>query len=76
MKNYTATALISMLFILAFTHCKKPNIPIEIAAEDFHEAQDELTAVMVHDIFSPPVASRVYAYSNIAAYEILSLIHI
>jgi len=71
MKNYTATALISMLFILAFTHCKKPNIPIEIAAEDFHEAQDELTAVMVHDIFSPPVASRVYAYSNIAAYEIL-----
>lgn len=24
---------------------------------------------MVHDIFSPPVASRVYAYSSIAAYE-------
>ncbi len=28
---------------------------------------------MVHDIFSPPVASRVYAYPNIAAYEIVAL---
>lgn len=28
-----------------------------------------LTDVIVHDIFSPPVASRIYAYSSIAAYE-------
>ncbi len=28
---------------------------------------------MIHDIFSPPVASRVYAYPNIAAYEIMAL---
>jgi hypothetical protein len=28
-----------------------------------------LTAVIVHDIFSPPVASRIYAYSNLAWYE-------
>jgi hypothetical protein len=28
-----------------------------------------LTDVMVHDIFSPPVASRIYVYSSIAAYE-------
>ena len=27
---------------------------------------------MVHDIFSPPVASRIYAYPNIAAYEIIA----
>jgi hypothetical protein len=27
---------------------------------------------MVHDIFSPPLASRVYAYANIAAHEILA----
>ena len=31
-----------------------------------------LTDAMVRDIFSPPVASRIYAYANIAAYEILS----
>ena len=28
-----------------------------------------LTIIQVHDIFSPPVSSRIYAYSNIAAYE-------
>jgi hypothetical protein len=29
----------------------------------------ELTGVIVADIFTPPVASRIYAYSNLAAYE-------
>ncbi|GGW47055.1 hypothetical protein GCM10007383_33940 [Arenibacter certesii] len=28
---------------------------------------------MVHDIFSPPVASRIFAYPNVAAYEIMAL---
>jgi hypothetical protein len=28
---------------------------------------------MIHDIFSPPVASRIFAYPNIAAYEIVAL---
>lgn len=30
-----------------------------------------LTDVIVEDVFNPPVASRIYAYSNIAAYEAL-----
>lgn len=30
-----------------------------------------LTDVIVYDIFSPPVASRIYAYSNLAWYEAL-----
>ena len=45
---------------------------ITVTSKDYHEAQDMLTAVMVHDIFSPPQASRVYAYTNIAAYEIIA----
>ena len=32
-----------------------------------------VTDVMVHDIFSPPVASRVYAYASLAAYEVAAL---
>jgi hypothetical protein len=28
--------------------------------------------VITHDIFSPPVASRIYAYSSIAAYEVIA----
>ncbi len=34
-----------------------------------HSAIKEVTDVMVHDIYSPPVAARTYAYSCIAGYE-------
>lgn len=37
----------------------------------FHKAHDALTQVIVADIFSPPVASRIYAYAHTAAYETL-----
>ncbi|MEM6633687.1 MAG: vanadium-dependent haloperoxidase [Bacteroidota bacterium] len=33
------------------------------------EWNEKLTEVIIEDIFTPPVASRIYAYSNIAAYE-------
>jgi hypothetical protein len=36
-----------------------------------HRAEQNLTRVIVHDIFSPPVASRIYLYANAAAYEAL-----
>jgi hypothetical protein len=36
-----------------------------------HTAMGQLTDVIVYDIFSPPQASRVYAYASIAAYETL-----
>jgi hypothetical protein len=34
-----------------------------------HNSIKQVTDVIVHDIFSPPVASRIYAYISIAAYE-------
>lgn len=40
-------------------------------AERLHSAVHQLTSVIVYDIFSPPQASRVYAYSSVAAYETL-----
>ena len=52
--------------------CKPEPKPIVLTSEDFHASVDKVTEVMVHDIFSPPVASRIYAYPNIAAYEILA----
>ena len=59
--------------VLCFTvfSCKEEK-PIEISSNDYHNAVDKLTQVMIHDIFSPPVASRIYAYPNIAAYETLN----
>lgn len=45
---------------------------ITVAPEEYHAVVDKVTAIMVNDIFSPPQASRVYVYPNIAAYEVLS----
>ena len=36
-----------------------------------HNAMKKVTDVIVHDILSPPVASRIYAYVSIAGYEAL-----
>lgn len=38
-----------------------------------HQAHAALTEVIVADIFSPPVASRIYLYAHAAAYETLVL---
>jgi len=40
--------------------------------ELFQEAMQNLTDIVVYDIFSPPVASRVYLYPTLAAYEIVA----
>ncbi len=36
-----------------------------------HRNLKQLTEVIIHDAFSPPVASRIYAYTTLAAYEAL-----
>ncbi len=46
---------------------------IEVTPDVMHQSIDKVTEIMIHDIFSPPVASRIFAYPNIAAYEILAL---
>jgi hypothetical protein len=38
-------------------------------AEFLHRSIRQVTDVMVHDIFSPPVAARIYAYISVAGYE-------
>jgi hypothetical protein len=42
----------------------------ETDAKPLHRAQKAVSDIIVHDVFSPPVASRIFAYANIAAYEI------
>lgn len=64
--------IILVLTIALLVSCNKKEEPIVITAGDFHNSVDKVGEVMVHDIFSPPVASRVFAYPNIAAYEIIA----
>ena len=61
-----------LLAITLLAACNKKEEPILITAEDLHSSVDKVSAIMVHDIFSPPVASRIFAYPNIAAYEIIA----
>ncbi|MBC3847026.1 vanadium-dependent haloperoxidase [Winogradskyella echinorum] len=69
--KHTSSILSVIIFLICFS-CKKEELPINITTEDYHNSVDKLTEVMIHDIFSPPVASRIYAYPNIAAYETLN----
>ncbi len=68
MKKY----IIIILTIVFLVSCNQKSEPIVITSNDFHRSVDKVGEVMVHDIFSPPVASRVFAYPNIAAYEIIT----
>jgi len=61
-----------LLVVAGLIGCSKPSKHIEISPEQFHQSVDKVVEIMIHDIFSPPVASRIFVYPNIAAYEILA----
>lgn len=61
-----------IIITLVFTSCNQKDERIVVHREDYHQAINKLTEVMVHDVFSPPVASRIYVYPSIAAYQALN----
>ena len=64
------------LLVLMLTGCAKEKGDYRILTNNpelLHRSIKTITDRIVHDIFSPPVASRIYAYSSIAGYE--ALIH-
>lgn len=68
------TCILAMLIF--FTSCKEAPVDM-VALDNFSQHQQiqwnkTLTDVMVADIFTPPVCSRIYAYPHIAAYEVMA----
>jgi hypothetical protein len=66
--------LILCLVVLAASCSEKDPKEYAAAASNpmfIHNAYEKLTDVIIHDIFSPPVSSRIYAYASIAGYEAL-----
>jgi len=59
------------LICLLFLSCEKDK-SIVVTNNDYHAAIENVTQIMIHDIFAPPVASRIFVYPNIAAYEIIA----
>lgn len=64
-------SLILVAIVATLFSCQKAE-KITVSSADFQNSVEQVTQIMVHDIFSPPVASRIYAYPNIAAYEIVA----
>ena len=64
---------LSFLILIIFLNSCSKKEAIVVSPDDYHASVDKVVEVMIHDIFSPPVASRIFAYPNIASYEILRL---
>ena len=64
------------LGVLLITSCNSDKGAYKAKVQNpefFHRSLKEITDRIVHDIFSPPVASRIYAYATVAGYE--AIIH-
>ena len=60
------------LFCVVFISCSSDENEWKFKVEraDFlHRSVKQVTDVIVHDIFSPPVAARIYTYMSVAGYE-------
>lgn len=70
MRNLTSLMLTGLI-LFAFS-CQE-SVDYTNAITDgtyLDKAQTRITQVIIHDIFSPPVATRIYSYSSLAAYEV------
>ncbi|HKO80822.1 MAG TPA: vanadium-dependent haloperoxidase [Chitinophagaceae bacterium] len=67
-KKIVAPCLITAFIILFSCSQKKTSTNIS-DAEILHQNQDLLTEVIIYDVFTPPVAARLYVYTSLASYE-------
>ena len=67
----TIIAFFSVVLLLSFfSSCKQKANKLFFDVNNLqHQCVHRLTDVIVYDIFTPPVAGRIYAYSNLAYYE-------
>ena len=73
-KPYICALAFGVALLIGSTACKKTEGEYREFLQDpelYHASLKQLTDIIVHDIFSPPVASRIYVYPNIAAYEVM-----
>lgn len=64
---YAGLMMATGLWLLSACGGKKGTAIDE--AEVLHNNQDQLTQIIIYDVFTPPVSSRIYVYSSLASYE-------
>ncbi len=67
MKKYVMSA--ALFLVLGVTACKQEKSAPLDKVDLIINNEDQLTQIIIYDVFTPPVASRIYVYSSIAAYE-------
>jgi PAP2 superfamily len=58
---------IGALVLAGCTHKQKTILLND--ADVLHQNENELTQVIIYDVFTPPVAARIYGYTALASYE-------
>lgn len=64
-------AFVGVGFLFSCKNNTKPTVaaPAVANADVVHNNMNQLTKLIIYDVFSPTVASRIYAYTSLAAYE-------
>jgi hypothetical protein len=70
--RFQRIVLLPFLLLVAVISCQEKKDYSQAITDGyyFHAAQKQVTEVIIHDIFSPPVAVRIYSYSSLAGYEV------
>lgn len=58
-----------MVTAILLSACGKNKQAVLSDADILHNNQDQLTQIIIYDVFTPPVSSRIYVYSSLASYE-------
>lgn len=68
------TFIFSFTLLFSVLACKNeaPTI-LEVSPQDLSKVITQMTDVMIHDVSNPPLAARFFAYTCLAAHEVLAL---
>ena len=69
MENFVNKLIAGGCLLVLMAGCRHKNSTKLVAEEILHQNEDQLTQVIIYDVFTPPVASRIYVYSSLASYE-------
>lgn len=72
MRKLLGCSLVLGWIVLAGCAQKNDYEAVFADATLYSKVADQLTEVITFDIFTPPVASRIYAYAHLAAYEAMA----
>ncbi len=68
-RNKSIRFILAGILITSFLSCVQKQTPALNDVDVLHQNQDQLTQVIIYDVFTPPVASRLYVYAALASYE-------